>query len=100
MQSTIKKTLFNIGGYSFWILLVCWGVLSLILKSCQTLCHHTVVNTVSSPNGEQVAEISIGDCGGATTDFFGSVDVKSNKQILPPANSDGCDINPLRGFPR
>ena len=86
MHSTIKKTLFNIGGYSFWILLVCWGFLFLILKSCQTLCHHTVVNAVSSPNGEQVAEISIGDCGGATTDFFGSVDVKSNNPKLRAEN--------------
>jgi hypothetical protein len=23
-----------------------------------------------------------------------------NKQILSPANSAGCDVNPLRGFPR
>ncbi|WP_214000475.1 hypothetical protein [Arsukibacterium sp.] len=82
MQSTIKRMLFNFGGYSFWVVLVCWGFLFLLLKSCQTVCHHTVVNTVSSPNGEQVAEISIGDCGGATTDFFGSVDVTSNNSRL------------------
>jgi hypothetical protein len=23
-----------------------------------------------------------------------------NKQILSPANNDGCDVNPLRGFSR
>jgi len=23
-----------------------------------------------------------------------------NKQILSPAKSAGCDVNPLRGFPR
>ncbi|EJI85531.1 hypothetical protein AEST_16270 [Alishewanella aestuarii B11] len=24
----------------------------------------------------------------------------ANKQILSPAKSAGCDVNPLRGFPR
>jgi hypothetical protein len=82
MLPAIKKALFNFGGYSFWILLVCWIALSLLLKSCESSCYHEVVNTVASPNGKQVAEIIIGDCGGATTDFSGSVNVKSDNPKL------------------
>ncbi len=75
---TVKKSLFNFGGYAFWVLLIIWGIFSLLLKGCETACYEQVVESVSSPSGEQVAEIIIGDCGGATTDFFGSVDVKSD----------------------
>lgn len=82
MRSAIKRVLFNFGGYSFWILLTLWAVFSLLLKSCESTCYHEVVKTVASPNGKQVAEISIGDCGGATTDFFGGVDIKSDNPKL------------------
>lgn len=86
MKYAIKKSLFNFGGYSFWILLVLWVAFSLLLKSCESSCYHEVVKTVASPNGKQVAEIYIGDCGGATTDFFGGVDIKSNNPKLEAEN--------------
>ncbi len=82
MRSAIKKALFNFGGYSFWILLVLWAAFSLILRGCESTCYHEVVKSVASPDGKQVAEISIGDCGGATTDFFGGVDIKSDNPKL------------------
>lgn len=82
MRSLIKKVLFNFGGYSFWTLLAFWAAFSLLLKSCESTCYHEVVKTIASPNGEQIAEISIGDCGGATTDFFGGVDIRSNNPKL------------------
>lgn len=82
MGTSIKKVLFNFGGYSFWILLILWALFSLLLKSCESACYHEVVSTVASPNGKQVAEISIGDCGGATTGFFGGVDIKSDNPKL------------------
>jgi hypothetical protein len=74
--------LFNFGGYSFWILLGLWFVFLLLVKSCESTCYHEVVKSVASPDGKQVAEISIGDCGGATTDFFGGVDIKSENPKL------------------
>ena len=81
MQS-YKKVLFDLGGYSFWILLGLWSFFLLFVKGCESSCYHEVVKSVTSPNGKQVAEITIGDCGGATTDFFGSVNVKSDNPKL------------------
>jgi len=86
MRSAIKKGLFNFGGYSFWILLALWAAFSLLLKSCESSCYHEVVKSVVSPDGKQAAEISIGDCGGATTDFFGGVNVKSDNPKLTAEN--------------
>ena len=94
MSSTIKKVLFNFGGYSFWILLVLWAVFSFFLKGCEFTCYHEVVKSVTSPDGKQVAEISIGDCGGATTDFFGGVDVKSDNPELTAENLFTFDGRP------
>ncbi|MFQ3272760.1 MAG: hypothetical protein ACI87I_001430 [Pseudoalteromonas tetraodonis] len=94
MYSSIKKVLFNIGGYSFWILLVLWAGLSLILKGCESACYHEVVKSVPSPNGKQIAEISIGDCGGATTDFFGGVNIKSDNPKLTAENVFTFDGRP------
>ncbi|MBA6251961.1 hypothetical protein [Colwellia sp. MB3u-55] len=94
MRSAIKKALFNFGGYSFWILLVLWAAFSLILKGCESTCYHEVVKSVASPDGKQVAEISIGDCGGATTDFFGGVDIKSDNPKLSAENLFTFDGRP------
>jgi hypothetical protein len=94
MRSAIKIALFNFGGYSFWILLVVWAAFSLILKGCESTCYHEVVKSVASPNGKQVAEISIGDCGGATTDFFGGVDIKSDNPKLTAENLFTFDGRP------
>ena len=82
MFFSIKKALFNFGGYSFWLLVVLWAAFALIAKGCESICYHEVVQRVASPNGDQVAEIYIGDCGGATTDFFGGVNVNSNNPRL------------------
>lgn len=82
MYSKIRKVLFNFGGYSFWILLALWAVFSVLLKGCEAACYHEVVETVISPNGQQQAEITLGDCGGATTDFFGAVNIKSDNPSL------------------
>ena len=35
-----------------------------------------------SPSGAQTAIVTLGDCGGATTDFFGTVDVVSENPRL------------------
>lgn len=94
MQSSVKKFLFNFGGYSFWILLVLWAVFSLALKGCESTCYHEVVRSVPSPNGKQIAEISIGDCGGATTDFFGGVNIKSDNPQLAAKNLFTFDGRP------
>lgn len=40
------------------------------------MCSHEVVEEVMSPDGRYNVEVSIGDCGGATTDFFGKVIVR------------------------
>ena len=82
MKFPVKKLLINFGGYTFWSLLILWGGAALLLKSCESLCYHEVLTTEYSPNGEQVAEIYIGDCGGATTDFYGGVNVKSSSGDL------------------
>jgi hypothetical protein len=82
MKATVKKGLFNFGAYAFWILFVIWGLSSLLLKGCESACQHQVVSSFASPNGDQIAQVSIGDCGGATTDFFGTVDVKSDNTKL------------------
>ena len=81
MQS-YRKALFNFGGYSFWILLVLWFFSFLLVKGCESTCYKEVVKSVASPNGKQVAEITIGDCGGATTNFWGVVDVNSENPKL------------------
>ncbi|WP_126777392.1 DUF5412 family protein [Aliidiomarina sanyensis] len=77
MKYPVKKLLINFGGYTFWGLLFVWGVAALLLKSCESLCYHEVLHTEHSPNGAFSAEIYIGDCGGATTDFYGGVNVTS-----------------------
>ena len=81
MQS-FRKFLFNFGGYSFWILLGLWITFLLLVKSCESTCYNEVVSSIASPNGKQVAEITIGDCGGGTSDFYGSVNVKSDNPKL------------------
>ena len=86
MENKIRKYLFNFGGYSFWILLISWASLSLILKSWESACYREIVQTIPSPNGKQIAVITIGDCGGATTDFFGQVDIKSDDPELRAEN--------------
>lgn len=94
MYPSVKKVLFNFGGYSFWILLVLWAALSLILKGCESACYREVVKSVPSPSGKQIAEISIGDCGGATTDFFGGVNIKSDNPKLTAENVFTFDGRP------
>ncbi|ADN76853.1 hypothetical protein Fbal_2651 [Ferrimonas balearica DSM 9799] len=76
MVTKIRALLFRLGGYAFWWLLGLGLVFALIAKGCASLCSHEVVDEVRSPNGKFVAEVSIGDCGGATTNFFGSVIIK------------------------
>ena len=82
LRTSIKTSLFNFGGYTFWVLLVVWVAFMALLKGCESSCYNEVVEAVLSPNGKQVAEITIGDCGGATTDFYGSVNVKSDDPKL------------------
>lgn len=58
-----------------------------------------VVEVIPSPNGEQRAVVKIGDCGGATTDFFGWVDVESNDPRMQADHIFGFAGRPeLAGF--
>lgn len=69
------------GGYLFWIGVTGWLIFTPLLKSCDSLCAESVVKTTPSPNGEQIAELMVVNCG-ATTDFFSYVDIKSKNQQL------------------
>ena len=80
--SSILRVFLKIGGCLFWFLLIAWAFLTLLLKGCESNCYSEVLVSETSPSGEQKAEISIGDCGGATTDFYGSVDVYSDNPRL------------------
>ncbi|WP_299804923.1 hypothetical protein [uncultured Shewanella sp.] len=71
-----RKFLFSFGGYAFWSLLVLWLAFALLAKGCSAMCSDEVVEEIPSPDGRYVVEVSIGDCGGATTDFYGKVIVK------------------------
>ena len=58
---------------------------ALVLPSffgCGFECTNKVVLNVPSPSGAQTAIVTLGDCGGATTDFFGAVDVISENPRL------------------
>jgi hypothetical protein len=66
----------------------------LTAKGCQSLCFHEVINSIASPDGQQLATVSIRDCGGATTNFKGSVSVSSSDE-----NLSGIDLLTFEGKP-
>ena len=61
---------------------VATGIVLSVISGCGGACSSEIVSTVPSPSGSQTAVVSIGDCGGATTDFFGTVDVVSEDPRL------------------
>lgn len=91
----LKKALILVGAWAFYSIVIIWGLFVLLLEGCSAVCYDEVVERVASPNGEQVAEITIGDCGGATTDFFGSVNVVSGNPEL-----QGDKLFGFSGHPR
>lgn len=62
-------------GYLAMILAGVAAVIYAFVSSLGDFCHYDVVNRISSPSGLQTAVIELGSCGGATTDFSGSVSV-------------------------
>jgi hypothetical protein len=70
---------------------------ALVLSSlfgCGFGCTNNVVLTVPSPSGAQTAIVTLGDCGGATTDFFGAVDVVSENPRLAAKSLYAFDGRP------
>lgn len=73
---SLKQLLFTFGGYAFWGLLILWLLVLASVKGCQSLaCYNELVSSNTAADGQHTAQIFIGDCGGATTDFFGYIDV-------------------------
>lgn len=74
----------SIFGYiSFCLIIILISVYLLISNPNSDSCYKEVVDKIWSPDGYQNAIITIKDCGGATTDFYGSVSVDSrNKKLV------------------
>ncbi len=94
MFGGVKRQLFVAGGYLFWIGVVFFALLTLSVKGCQMLSYSEIIQSVASPNGQQVATIELGDRGGATTDFRGNVSVISSNAEL-----SGTDLLTFVGKP-
>lgn len=78
----IGRGAITFGGIAFWTLAFLGLIGFLGLKSCAGACKYEDVLRIPSPTGKQVAVVQLGDCGGATTDFWGTVDVESEDPRL------------------
>ena len=90
----IGRVAITFGGIAFWSLTFLGLIGFLGLKGCESACYREDVLRIPSPSGEQVAVVELGDCGGATTDFWGTVNVESDDPRLTAENLYGFQGRP------
>ena len=88
------KRFYQITSFVLWVSLVLLLLSWVIFKQFDSSCYEEIYSTKNSIDGAFKAEIVIGDCGGATTDFFGFVRVKELS-----SKDDSVRVLTFRGAP-